>query len=232
MNRDDSLGESFIPLTPVNFFSLEFDCFYLPREFAGKKLNEPAYTLPDTSKLCLEEAFAKLSMGWNEEGLYFLCLVNTPFRDAFYPAINRGDSLELFIDTRAVKKTGFCDKFCHHFFFLPKEVDGMKAGEITRFRGDDSHEICNSKELHLESDIHKRGYSLKIFIPSYCLHGYDPVECDRLRFTYRINRCDGAPQHFSATSDEYAIEQYPSLWSRVALIHEDRPIRPTSKKRR
>lgn len=157
-------------------------------------------------------------MGWNSEGLYFACEVSTPFQDVFYPEVSRGDSLELFLDTRDVKTSGYNTKFCHHFFFLPQEINSIKAGEITRFRTEDAHDLCDPKELQLHSALLKNGYSLKIFIPSQCLYGYDPEQFNRFGFTYRVNRLGGKPQHFAAVTDEFAIEQQPSLWSSVALV--------------
>jgi hypothetical protein len=207
--------EGFVPLSPVSFFKLQWDCPYLEEE---KSLKQDKYKLPDTSDLCHEESFATLHMGWNEKGLHFVCHSHSPFQDAFYPDIARGDSLELFIDTRDVKQSGFNTKFCHHFFFLPQSVDGHKAEEMTHFRTDDAHDLCDPKELHVVSEMQNGGYQLKIFIPSHCLFGYDPKQFQRLGFTYRVNRYGKPSQHFSATTAEFPIEQQPSLWSSLQLI--------------
>lgn len=206
------LEEGFVPFSPVSFFKLGWDCPYI--EEGEKELKK----LPTTSDLCLEDHFATLFMGWNENGLYFQCHSLSPFQDAFYPDVTRGDSVELFIDTRDVKTSGFNTKFCHHFFFLPQSVDGHKAEEITKFRTEDAHELCDPKDLHVTSDLKNSGYHLKIFIPAHCLHGYDPHQFQRIGFTYRINRYGKPPQHFSCLSGEFPIEQQPSLWSSVQLI--------------
>ena len=107
---------------------------------------------------------------------------------------------------------GFITRFCHHFVFLPKPVDGICAQEITAFRTDDRHELCDASLLHVEGDFQKRSYSLKIFIPAECLHGYDPSSFDRLGFSYRIHRFGGDPQHFTLSSEYFVIEKEPSLW--------------------
>lgn len=209
--------ENFVPLKPISFFQLQFNSAYLPSKAADKELKGSSYKIPDTTLLCGEEPFGELYMGWNKEGLHFFAIIGLPFKDVFYPEVGRGDSLELFIDTRDVKTSGFNTKFCHHFFFLPQEYEGIKAGEITRFRTEDAHELCDPKELHLQSEMHKKGYSLRIFIPAHCLVGYDPDQFNRLGFTYRLNRCAGSPQHLSQVTDQFAIEQQPSLWSSVFL---------------
>lgn len=211
--------EDFVPITPVNFFQIQAGCLYLPKSFPGLNgQNFRKYLLPDFSHLCGEISFAEVAMGWNEEGIELLVRVDKPFRSTSYPQVDRGDGIEIFIDTRDVKTSGFNTRFCHHFFFLPESIDGHAAGEITRFRTEDVHELCDAQDLKVNPTLKKDSYSLAIFIPSQCLNGYDPAQFDRLGFTYRVNRPDGYPQHFSATTDDYQIEQQPSLWGTLKLV--------------
>lgn len=218
-----TFSEEFIPLTPINFFQISADCLYLP-PFKGKDFPTMASALvqkmklPDTSSLCGEESFAQMSLGWNEEGLEAFVRVNNPLKRVFHPDIERGDSIELFIDTRDVKTSGFNTRFCHHFFFLPEAVEGHIAGEITRFRTEDAHPLCDAQDLKVKSSIQRSGYTLNIFIPSHCLHGYDPNQFNRIGFAYRINRADGFPQHFTVVSEDFPIEQQPSLWGSLKLV--------------
>lgn len=203
--------ESF-SLSPVNFFQLRVDCHYSSKGVSGQK-----YLLPNTSQLCGEEYFAKVYLGWNEQGLESFIEVSKPFHEAYYPDVTRGDSLELMVDTRDVKTSGYNTRFCHHFFFLPEAVDGIQAGELTRFRTEDKHELCDPNDLSVKSSIGSKQYSMKIFIPSHCLVGYDPEQFDRLGFTYRVNRRHGDAQHFSVVTSDFQIEQQPSLWSSLKL---------------
>jgi len=210
--------EGFPNLRPLSFFSFGFDCREISVKGWEESIKDKKHKIPDTSFFSLEESFATLFMGWNLEGLYFYVDVQSPVEKTFFPEVSRGDSVELFIDTRDVKTSGFNTKFCHHFFFLPEVADGRDRGEITRFRTEDAHELCNFNELELKSQITRKGYALKIAIPAHCLHGYDPREVGRLGFTYRINRFNGAAQHFSVHTDEFPVEQQPSLWSSVKLV--------------
>ena len=217
-----TFSEEFIPLTPVNFFQISADCNYISPSKEKKfpnitKAQAQKMMLPDTSKLCSEDPFAEVSMGWNEEGLEVYVRVNTPFKRAYYPEVERGDSVELFIDTRDVKTAGFNTRFCHHFFFLAEGVDGHFVGEITRFRTEDVHPLCDPNELKIKSLVQTSSYSLNIFIPSHCLYGYDPEQFKRLGFSYRINRADGYSQHFTVVTEDFPIEQQPSLWGSLIL---------------
>lgn len=222
--------------TPVHFFAIGVDCHYL----RGKELSK-IHELPSLSSLTGDKKFATVAIGWNEKGLYVEVTAQRPITNlsfglsssdseeekpktevkVFFPDITSGDSVELFIDTRDVKNH---TRFCHHFFFLPQPVQTngvpVQAGEITRFRTEDSHELCDPETLVFSCDLQRKGYTLKIFLPAQVLHGYDPAQCNRFGFTYRINRYAGPPEHFSLSSQDFPIEQLPSSWATLNLIKE------------
>ncbi len=203
-------------LNPIHFFALSCDCHHLPKKEHVPSLT--TYMIPSTHQLTHEASFAQLAMGWHEEGLALQVQVNqSPIRSS-YPEVEGGDSVELFFDTRDLKSAGFNTRFCHHFFFLPFAVNGVTQGEMTHFRTEDSHPLCNPQALHCQTQIRKNGYHMKIFIPNECLYGYDPKQFDRIGFTYRINRVGGESQHFAVVSQDYPIDQQPSLWGSVRFI--------------
>ncbi len=202
-----------ISLNPIHFFSISADCNYIDKDFPS--LSEGI--LPATDQLTGEESFAKVSMGWNEKGIGLLIVVSQAAKKSCFPKVEEGDSVELFFDTRDLKTAGFNTRFCHHFYFLPNEVEGQYKGEKTHFRTEDSHPLCDPSFLICQTELKKKEYKMKIFIPSHCLYGYDPKQLNRLGFTYRINRYGGAPQHFSVMTQEYHIEQQPSLWASLVL---------------
>lgn len=203
-------------LNPVQFFAIACDCHALLKKDQPPLL--ATHELPSTAPLTGEQRFAKIGMGWHEEGLAFVIQINRAAAYSAYPAVSNGDSVELFIDTRDVKTAGFNTRFCHHFFFLPQKVEGVDRGEITHFRTEDSHPLCDPQTLQCQTQLKKNGIEMKLFIPAQSLHGYDPKQFDRLGFTYRINRADGEPQHFAVVSSDYQIEQQPSLWGSLKLI--------------
>ena len=206
-------------LSPIQFFQMSLDCHRLKKpSFSLALTKSKFYEMPDTSSLMNEDSFAKLYMGWSKDGIELYISVEEPITRCSYPDVTDGDSIELFFDTRDLKTSGFNTRFCHHFFFLPEAIDGHISGEITKFRSEDAHELCQSDELKLKIKKSPTSYSLEIFIPSQCLQGYEPEQFDRLGFSYRINRAGGRPQEFSATSAEYQVEQQPSLWASLKLV--------------
>jgi hypothetical protein len=218
-------GEEISPLTPINFFQLSVGCHELPKGAVFPSINAKNYAkylLPDTSELCGDQEFAKIAMGWSKEGIEIFAKVENPtddtHRKVYYPEVERGDSLEVFIDTRDVKTATFNTRFCHHFFFLPEAIEGRFAGEITKFRTEDVHPLCDPADLKVKVVNQKGCYTLHAFIEANALVGYDPDQFKRFGFTYRMNRGEYTPQHFSIVTDDFQIDQQPSLWASVNLL--------------
>lgn len=205
------LLERLEPLLPLDFFALSF-------EIDHAKTFRHLSQLPDTSSLLGEESFASLSVGWNGAGLLCELYVEKPFDECFFPRFADGDALELFFDTRDLKSAGFLTRFCHHFLVLPQKVGEIQVQELTRFRTEDTHPLCDPEEIKVEGKFGRRDYRLQITIPSNCLHGYDPTSFERLGVSYRVHRFKGEPQHFSVSSRQYAIEQEPALWGSAKLV--------------
>lgn len=188
-------------LSPVQFFSLSWDCPYL--KDGSLKANDDT-SLPDVSEFTAEESFADLYMAWNEEKI----AVEAHVRDR-----TAGDSIELFFDMRDLKTKSHISKFCHHFIFTPDEREGAHGYEATRFYNDDMHRLCDSDDFEIFVDAKEGSYTMKIEIPAHCLFGYDPRQFPRMGFTYRVNRMKASSQHFAVSSVEVPIEQHPALWA-------------------
>jgi len=209
--------EEIVSLNAANFFAFQMDC----HATKGQKL-EKKHRLPDLSVFQNSSSFADVFIGWHAKGIYLEIQVEGAFDQPDFPKFAAADSIELFFDTRDVKTAGFNTRFCHHFYFLPRPVasngDEVQAGEATRFRTEDAHELCDPNLLVVQGTKNKKGSGIKIFIPSECLHGYDPTQFDRLGFTYRINRINGSKQNFSASDADFSIESQPSLWASLKLV--------------
>lgn len=211
------LGEKFPPIAPIHFFRVEVDLKYgkeITRRLFGK-----GYQLPDTSSFLGEEHFADVALAWHEGGIEVQVEVHKKFEEAVYPKYDEGDAIELFIDTRDLKEAGFPTRFCHHFLILPQEVQGVRALELTRFRSEDSHPLCDPKEIGVESEMSSREYTVRIHLPAEILHGYDPQGFDKLGLTYCIHRPKGESQHFAVSSKYVQVSQHPSLWATCKLTN-------------
>jgi len=199
-----TIFEELPALSPVQFFSLSWDCPYVKEDLRAND----EHRIPSTAELLGEEEFADLYMGWNEQKISLE--IRSQRR-------SESDSVEFFFDTRDLKTKVQISKFCHHFVFTPDEKDGVFGKEMTRFRNEDIHRLCDPRELFVDVEGDDSSYILRIQIPAVCLFGYDPFQFQRLGFTYRVNRANGPSQHFAVSSEEFNIEQQPSLWATVKL---------------
>ncbi len=211
-----SLFDDFPALSPVQFFGLTADSQFL----RGSLKPEKGFLLPATSELLSEETFADVYTAWNFEKLSFYIAVHRPFQKVVEGDFRKGDSIELFIDTRDLKTKGVVTRFCHHFVFFPVETQNFYGREITRFRNEDTHRLCHPEDLQVAPDMDESSYRIAIEIPAHCLHGYDPLSFSRIGFTYQINRFDAPPQHFAVSSEEYVIEQHPATWGTLKLLKD------------
>ncbi len=203
------LLEHMDPLLPADFFSYSFS---IPRTNSSR-----VGSVPDLSNFLDEEKFGSVFLTWSEEGLSGKAVIEKPFEGSFFPEYRKGDSLELFIDTRDHKKGGFASRFCHHFVFLAGEVNGIQAEEVSKFRSEDTHPLCSSVDLKVSSETHKKSYALSFTIKESALHGFDPSQFPRIGFAYRINRLKGKPQHFPCSSEHFELFEHPGLWASVTL---------------
>lgn len=198
------------PLLPADFFLYQVE---IKKAHDFKKLTQ----LPDLSELLAEESLAEVSLGWNEGGILGLVEVKQPLQASFFPGYAKGDALEIFIDTRDLKKGGFASQFCHQFVLLGQEVEGIVVQEVTRFRGEDSHPLCDPGLVEVKSVLSKKGYSLSFYLPKEVLHGYDPEQCPRLGFAYRIFRHKGKPSHFPFSFKNFEPLMHTAQWASLIL---------------
>lgn len=202
-------------LSPLSFLSFKVPCFYSKNSILAKK-----YLLPSFSRWSDEEEFARVYLGWDEERLICNMEAKTAFEGSLFHNFRKGDSFEIFIDTRDLKQKSLVTRFCHHFVFFPEKTGGVFARETTKFRTEDMHPLCDPFELFVESDIKPNNYRMQLEIPKTVLIGYDPKGFTRLGFSYRINRDGRSPQHFTVSSYEYSIEESPSLWTSLQLCKD------------
>lgn len=192
----------FVPLVPIHFFTLSCEIPYMSQETFKKRSFSKKYLLPETHLLSSDAPLGAVYAAWNEEELLFL--VEPLKRIALR-------SVELFIDTRDVKSSGFNTRFCHHFF---ASADDEICREVTHFRGPDKHPLCQDELLLVK----REGSSLFIKIPKIALFGFDSDQFNRLGFSYRLTFDKGLQQHFSVSSANYKIEEEPSLLASCTLF--------------
>ena len=190
------------PLNPSPFFELRGK---IPK--AEKKRQFKKGLLPNATGLTGEARLITLALLWSPVGLYIEigCKLG----------IESGDQLDLFIDTRDLKTSNVITRFCHHFAF---DIEEERGTEVTRFRGEDRHELADPELFHIKTEVKRSSYKTEIALPKEVLYGYDPSEFKRLGFNYRFKRKNGEKEHFNLSSDHFDIEKHPALWASMELI--------------
>lgn len=183
--------ENIVPLIPVHFFAVKLPCYGVKR-----RQLEKVHLLPKLTELTKQKPIANVFMGWHSNGIALDVVAKRSL-----------EKIELFFDTRDRKTMGYPTRFCHHFFI---DVPNLEVSEITRFRTDDAHELCDPAMIHVKGDEKK----ISVWFPKEVLFGYEPAQFKRLGFTYRIN---GGEQNFSVLDADFTIEKHPSLWSTLTL---------------
>lgn len=209
--------ESLPSLLPLHFFELFFDAKYVSATKRRGKLGKEHLINP-TGKYFDEEDSLEFFLGWNEKGIIVQAEIYSENIEIDPSEFRRGDSIELFFDTRNLKSQGYVSKFCHHFVVFPELADNFYIKEVTRFRNEDMHILASPNDFDVNVEIGKKSYFADIFIPSKCLYGFDPSRFDKLGFTYRVNRKGKDPIHFSLSSMELSVERNPYFWATVNLI--------------
>jgi len=204
--KPQDLIESMDPFFPADFFRLELE------------IRERETELPDLSGMLAEESFASVSLSWSPEGIQCTFEVKEPLTGSFFPDYDKGDAIEIFIDTRDNKSASFASRFCHRFVILGEEVSGIKAQEITRFRSEDSHPLCDPEDIDVEIKKKRSGYDAIITLPKVVLYGYDPLQFAGIGFAYRIHRQKNTPQHFPFSTKHFEPLQHPALWASLLLV--------------
>jgi hypothetical protein len=183
-----------------------------------EKGNKPEH-LDSFSEYLEEESFSELKMAISEHGIHLELKVLKPFEKALFPDVAKGDSFEFFIDIRANENSSILHKYCHHFVFLPKEVDGIIGCEMTRFKTNDKRDLCNKDDLKVKSSFSKNHYTLDIFIPDIALYGFDLSESSKFKFAYIVHRGGKElPNHFPKCGLDFNFKDHPSLWADLHLI--------------
>jgi hypothetical protein len=211
------LTEGFIPFYPIDFFEVRLSLLHLDADNWKEEIIQKKYLLPDLSEWLFEEEKIILNAGWSQEGLAFQAIAPSRMTEPHFPDFTKGDSLELFIDTRAVKEGRFIHRFCHQFYFLPEAVQGKLYGEATRFRGEDRHPMAREEDIEYSLHLQKGKSCFRVFLTKEALFGYDPQQCPQIGFCCRLNRLHKDPLHYNIKTDEFKIEEEPTLWLPMTL---------------
>ena len=206
------------------FFSFAFPCQRRrdPPVIDGNLKDwDDSFHIPDLMGIEGQSSFARLSMGWDDNGLYFAVEVSGKTSYKIDPKNYwHGDCLELWIDTRDMKDIHRATRFCHHFFFLPGGSGRDGKSPIGRQTSiDNAREQappCSEDSIQVGLKRLKRSYRMEIALPATGLNGYEPQEFEHIGFNYALRDSECGVQSWSVSRDTPVVHD-PSTWGSVQL---------------
>jgi hypothetical protein len=198
----------------------------LPRKPARRNSLKPLaeeYQIETLQPLDERQPFARIALGWHEEGLQVTCCVTGKKQPVECDAkqLITSDGLQLWIDTRNTPGVHRANRFCHQIVALP--TGGGTHGsepiveqiEIARCR--EKSPIAGSGTFRANAEIRKDGYDLALWIPADNLNGYDPDQSPVFGFYYAVRDRELGVQTLSV-GDEFPYASDPSLWHSIELV--------------
>lgn len=183
---------------------------------------EPRYLLPPLVELEGQRPIADVYLAWNEDGL--LAAFDVPGRrgplrcrlDEWW----KGDGVRLCIDTRDTRDNRRATQYCHFFYALPTSPSGRPVVGVHRMsQAREFSPPGDVRRIRIASRIAHDRYSLELFIPADCLHGWDPLEHPRIGLFYKVKDTTLGQQHLTVT-DELGWNIDPSTWATGVLARE------------
>ncbi len=175
--------------------------------------------MPRLGELAGGEQFARLSLAWNQHGLY----VALDVTKGEPVVVNRqhpgtGDAVELFIDTRAAGTSHRATQFCYHLIILPTTPGAGHGGPMIWQRpirrALQESPPPDFAAIRLASDLRDDGYAVELALPPDSLHGYEPAEGLRMGMAMVVHDIQRGAQ-FWGTCRDFPYQRDPSTWGLV-----------------
>ena len=217
------MSNSIVSQIPKNLlFRYRFPCLESEEQWSTKLELPPSHRLPCFSVLEGGDHFADVRMGWRTDGLLVHVTVSGKKQSVWCreTQLLESDGLQIWVDTRDTQNIHRASKFCHWFVLTPNGGGSNKEKPVASMlkinRSKDDPPTINRLKVSIASQVTKTGYTLRAFIPSGCLNGWDTDEHTNMGFFYAVVDRELGWQTL-ATGPEMPIAEDPSLWCTAQL---------------
>jgi hypothetical protein len=163
-----------------------------------------------------------VSAAWNGRGIGFAVEVT----GKKHPAVSnvdrpdRTDGFQIWLQTRGTQNIHRASRYCHHFCLLPNGAgdDGLDpiVWQLPIARASDDAPKSEPEAFGVCSEQRTDGYLIEAWLPSECLHGFDPDESSHLGFYWLLK--DSELGDCPMTVDvAFPFASDPSLWQVLDL---------------
>lgn len=184
-------------------------------EKKDENMAQEKYQILSLQRYFGEGTFAQVFAAWDKRGIHYHFSVEKETDLSIDNDPRKGDSIELFFNTRPSDSRTFLTQFCHHFVLTPVEMRGTLFREVTKFRTEETHPFVTQQDVSVSSHLDTDRYLIDCILPFSVFHGYEKKK--PLTFFYRINRKESSPQSLSASHQEYEPQKTPLLWTKVSF---------------
>jgi hypothetical protein len=168
-------------------------------------------------------SWSSVAVGWNEQGLGFVVEYTGKPKSFSRLGTDLRDSVDLCVDTRDTRDVHRATRFCHRFgvkLSRPSrksdvEVD-LTQDSIPRASTDAPK--ADVKQIVRSLALEKQGWRLGLFIPSSCLHGFDPETNRRLGLMVRVMDLHRGVEYLGVSDPSFPMVDDPSLWATLELV--------------
>lgn len=168
------------------------------------------------------ESPVTVSAAWNDNGIGFSVEVT----GKKHPAVSNidrpddTDGFQIWLQTRGTQNIHRASRYCHHFCLLPNGAgdDGLdpvvrqlpiaRASEDAPRSEPDAFRICSERRTD--------GYLIEAWLPSECLHGFDPQESTQLGFYWLLRDSELGDVPLTVET-VFPFASDPSLWQVLEL---------------
>lgn len=163
-------------------------------------------------------------LGWREDGLVLTVCLGGKRRPVYVnpTRLEASDSFSFYLDTRDVRDVHRGTKFCHRLLFLPVDSTSEARGGTARavwlpiHRAKALPNPVDVSRFEIAYQPESDGWRLSAYIPGDTLTGYDPLEHNRIGFSFTLFDNEFGwmamqlPEFFPSAED-------PSLWAALNL---------------
>jgi hypothetical protein len=183
------------------------------------------FALPALCELEGQRPLGVVKAAWNDQGIGFAIQVSGKKHPLWCRAnrLEDSDGIQLYLDTRDTKNIHRASRFCHRFAFLPlgggRTQEGPVADQMLVERARENANPVRPEQLGVACQKSAEGYLLCCHLTAQVLTGFNPVDHQKIGFTYRLFDRELGEQTFSC-GPEFPYPADPSLWGTLELVRD------------
>jgi hypothetical protein len=190
---------------------------------SGPLLDLPdSCALPDLSSLEGSEAWARLRVAWNPNGLGISVIAQGISPEQLVHDRPEGfASVQIWVDTRDTRNVSRATRFCSRYVASLKTAQSGRnlAVDVAQRpvgRATADSPLCRPESIMTRATLLRDRWTLELFLPATAVNGFDPETNRRLGFAYHVSDHVRDDQYLTV-GPGFPVGENPSLWATLEL---------------